>query len=157
MAHELRESDLVAVREQLGRGPVTPFTVVARCTGGHPLVIRNQPIDNQGRPFPTTYWLTCPEANRLVSRLESAGWIGRLNERYESDPVYRARVDAAHAAYAEDRAADLDEARSWGGGAWSGWATGIAPAPPSMVVRAGEPPEDGREVAKLTGRACFDS
>jgi exopolyphosphatase/guanosine-5'-triphosphate,3'-diphosphate pyrophosphatase len=115
VAHELRESDLVAVREQLGREPVTPFTVVARCTGGHPLVIRNRPVDGEGRPFPTTYWLTCPEANRLVSRLESAGWIGRLNERYDADASFRAQVDAAHAAYAEDRAMDLDEARSWGG------------------------------------------
>ena len=59
---ELRAADLDAVREQIGREPTTPFTVVARCTGGHPLVIRNAPFDAGGEPFPTTYWLTCPEA-----------------------------------------------------------------------------------------------
>ena len=57
---ELRAADVAAVGEQLGREPTTPFVVVARCTGGHPLVIRNAPIDAAGDPFPTTYWLTCP-------------------------------------------------------------------------------------------------
>jgi hypothetical protein len=52
---ELRGSDVAAVREQLGREPTTPFTVVVRCTGGHPLVIRNAPRDVSGAPFPTTY------------------------------------------------------------------------------------------------------
>ena len=42
---ELRAADLATVAEQLGREPTIPFTVVARCTGGHPLVIRNAPVD----------------------------------------------------------------------------------------------------------------
>ena len=50
---KLRSSDLVLVREQLGREPTTRFSVVARCPGGHPLVIRNHPLDAHGRPFPT--------------------------------------------------------------------------------------------------------
>jgi hypothetical protein len=115
VAPELREADLVAVRDQLGRDPTTPFTVVARCSSSHPLVIRNRPTDVLGRPFPTTYWLTCPDAGRRVSAVESAGWIARLNERYEADQAFKAEVDTAHAAYAEDRANDLEEARSWGG------------------------------------------
>ncbi len=115
MAPELREADLVAVREQLGREPTVAFEVVVRCTGGHPLVIRNAPLDADGRPFPTLYWLTCPTYVKAVSRLESEGWIARLNERYDDDPAFRAAVDAAHRAYAEDRASRLDEARTWGG------------------------------------------
>src|SRR6476646_7071276 len=83
---ELRSSDIEAVREQLGRDPTTPFTVVARCSGGHPLVIRNAPRDAAGAPFPTTYWLTCPEAVRAVARLEAAGAIARFNEQERSDP-----------------------------------------------------------------------
>ena len=120
---ELRASDLDAVREQLGREPSTPFVVVARCTGGHPLVIRNAPIDAAGDPFPTTYWLTCPEAVRAVSRVESRGWIGRLNDRMGDDDAFRDAVDAAHSAYAADRGADLAEAAAWGGVA--GTAAGI--------------------------------
>ncbi|MGE5225981.1 MAG: DUF501 domain-containing protein [Planctomycetaceae bacterium] len=112
---ELREADLVAVREQLGREPTTAFRVIARCTGGHPLVIRNAPFGPDGSPFPTTYWLTCPEAVKAVSRVEAEGWIGRLNERYEVDEGFRAEVDAAHEEAAAERGADLPEARDWGG------------------------------------------
>ena len=104
---ELRASDLVAVREQLGRDPTTPFVVVCRCTGGHPLVIRNAPLDADGRPFPTTYWLTCPEAGKVVARLEAAGAIARFNEQERSDPVFAQALLAAHRSYAEDRATDL--------------------------------------------------
>ena len=115
MAPELREADLLAVRDQLGREPTTPFSVVARCGGGHPLVIRNAPQDAQGEPFPTTHWLTCPDAVRAVSRVEAEGWIARLNERYDEDPAFRASVDAAHGEAAADRARDLPGARGWGG------------------------------------------
>ena len=74
----LRAADVVAVAEQLGREPTTPFTVVARCTGGHPLVIRNAPIDADGDPFPTTYWLTCPDCRARRSPGSSpAGAIAR--------------------------------------------------------------------------------
>jgi exopolyphosphatase/guanosine-5'-triphosphate,3'-diphosphate pyrophosphatase len=112
---ELRAADLATVAEQLGREPTIPFTVVARCTGGHPLVIRNAPRDADGAPFPTTYWLTCPDAARAVSRLESEGGIGELNARYEADADFRAAVDAAHADAARDRARDLPDAAAWGG------------------------------------------
>jgi exopolyphosphatase/guanosine-5'-triphosphate,3'-diphosphate pyrophosphatase len=115
VAPELREADLVAVRQQLGREPTTPFQVVARCTGGHPLVIRNAPVAADGSPFPTTHWLTCPTAVKLVAQIESSGAIGRLNDRYDADGEFRAAVDAAHAEAAEDRAGELPEARDWGG------------------------------------------
>jgi exopolyphosphatase/guanosine-5'-triphosphate,3'-diphosphate pyrophosphatase len=88
---------------------------VARCTGGHPLVIRNAPLDATRSPFPTTYWLTCPDAVRAVSSLESEGWVARLNERYDADPTFRASVDRAHEAYARDRALDHAQALGWGG------------------------------------------
>jgi exopolyphosphatase/guanosine-5'-triphosphate,3'-diphosphate pyrophosphatase len=112
---ELRAADLDAVRDQLGREPTTPFTVVARCHGGHPLVIRNAPVDAAGAPFPTIYWLTCPDAVKAISRVESQGWIGRLNERMRTDAAFGAAVEAAHAAYAVDRAGDLAAAGDWGG------------------------------------------
>ncbi len=120
---ELRAADLVAVREQLGREPTTPFVVVCRCTGGHPLVIRNAPLDANGDPFPTTFWLTCPTAVKAVARLESEGWIARLNERAVDDEAFGVALEAAHEAYAVERARDLPEARDWGGVA--GTRTGV--------------------------------
>jgi exopolyphosphatase / guanosine-5'-triphosphate,3'-diphosphate pyrophosphatase len=112
---ELRGSDLRIVAEQLGRAPTVPFTVVARCPGGHPLVIRNAPVDERGHPFPTTFWLTCPGAVRAVSRLEAEGWISRLNERLESDPGFAEAVAHAHAEYARERARDDPAAERHGG------------------------------------------
>jgi exopolyphosphatase / guanosine-5'-triphosphate,3'-diphosphate pyrophosphatase len=112
---ELRSSDLVAVREQLGREPTTAFTVVVRCTGGHPLVIRNAPRDASGAPFPTTYWLTCPEAGKAVARLEAAGAIARFNEQERTDPAFARALLATHRSYAEDRAVDLPDALEDGG------------------------------------------
>jgi exopolyphosphatase / guanosine-5'-triphosphate,3'-diphosphate pyrophosphatase len=112
---ELRAADLDAVRDQLGRDPTTAFAVVARCSGGHPLVIGNAPFDVDGHPFPTTFWLTCPEAVKAVSRLEAGGSIGRLNERVQTDEAFASALEAAHRAYALERRGMAEEAGSWGG------------------------------------------
>ncbi|HEU4354489.1 MAG TPA: DUF501 domain-containing protein [Actinomycetota bacterium] len=112
---ELRGSDLTLVRQQLGREPTTPFTVIARCPDGHPLVIRNHPVDADGRPFPTLFWLTCPAAVKAISRVESEGAIARLNERLETDQAFATALDAAHRAYAAERARGVPEPTGWGG------------------------------------------
>lgn len=112
---ELRGSDLALVAAQLGREPFTEFSVVARCSGGHPLVIRNHPLDRQGRPFPTFYWLTCTDSVKAVSRLEGAGWIKRLAERAETDREFGEALQAAHREYAEQRGQVVPETEDWGG------------------------------------------
>jgi exopolyphosphatase/guanosine-5'-triphosphate,3'-diphosphate pyrophosphatase len=111
VSDELRASELDAVREQLGREPTVPFSIVARCGPGHPLVIRNRPLDAEGRPFPTTYWLTCPTAVGAVARLESEGWISRLND----DPELAVGVADAHRGYARERGELHADADGWGG------------------------------------------
>ncbi|MEX1047550.1 MAG: DUF501 domain-containing protein [Actinomycetota bacterium] len=112
---ELRESDLSKVREQLGREPTTSFTVAARCSEDHPLVIRNEPLDADGKPFPTLFWLTCPDAVRKVSRIEAAGAIAELNERAERDPEFANALEQAHQEYAGERARPYPEAEARGG------------------------------------------
>ena len=112
---ELRGSDLAIVAEQLGREPTVPFTVVARCPGGHPLVTRNRPFDPDGTPFPTLYWLTCPDAVRAVSRLESGGAIAELNGRIKAEPDLALAVENAHFEYARERARDDARAEAFGG------------------------------------------
>jgi exopolyphosphatase / guanosine-5'-triphosphate,3'-diphosphate pyrophosphatase len=88
---------------------------VARCGPGHPLVIRNHPIDQDGNPFPTLFWLTCPEAVKAVSRLESAGWIKRLGDEVEVDPDLRTGLRRAHEEYARARGDLVPGAERWGG------------------------------------------
>jgi len=112
---ELRDSDRSAVREQIGREPTAPFTVVARCPGRHPLVIRNEPVDANGDPFPTLFWLTCPVAVKAVSRLESGGAIAEFNRRAESDEAFASALAAAHEGYARERSRGFPQALAWGG------------------------------------------
>jgi exopolyphosphatase/guanosine-5'-triphosphate,3'-diphosphate pyrophosphatase len=108
-------SDRQAVAEQLGRDRLVPFTVIARCSPGHPLVIRNRPIDLEGQPFPTLYWLTCQQAVAEVSRLESQGWIKSLADQAELDPDLRADLARAHRDYAIERGRFHAGANEWGG------------------------------------------
>lgn len=89
--------------------------MVARCSLGHPLVIQNRPLDAEGHPFPTLYWLTCPDVVKAVSRLESEGWIKRLDLQAEADPNLRVALRRAHEDYARER-----EALHAGAGAWGG-------------------------------------
>lgn len=88
---------------------------MARCATGHPLVIRNDLVDAGGNPFPTLYWLTCPETSKAVSRLESLGWIKRLEAQSETDPNLRSMLRRAHESYARERGRLRPGAEAWGG------------------------------------------
>lgn len=99
----------------MGRSLLTSFSVVARCPDGHPLVIRNHPLDRNGKPFPTLFWLTCPQAVKAVSRLEADGWIKRLADRAESEAIFGDRLRRAHRQHAEERARYVPDAGEWGG------------------------------------------
>lgn len=59
------------------------------------MVIENHPRLDDGSPFPTLYWLTCPILNKRVSTLESEGSMNDVTERLERDPSLRARLSAA--------------------------------------------------------------
>jgi exopolyphosphatase/guanosine-5'-triphosphate,3'-diphosphate pyrophosphatase len=79
------------------------------------LVIRNSARDAAGEPFPTTFWLTCPEAAKAVSRVESAGAITEMNARFGTDASFRAAVERAHAEAAAERARTDPGTEGWGG------------------------------------------
>jgi exopolyphosphatase/guanosine-5'-triphosphate,3'-diphosphate pyrophosphatase len=59
--------------------------------------------------------LTCPDAVKAVSRVESAGWIKRLAERAETEEAFGEALEAAHREYAEERGRIAPGARDWGG------------------------------------------
>lgn len=68
-------ADPAVVSRQLGREPQSPFDVVVRCEHGYPAVIENAPVLEDGTPFPTRFWLTCPSLVADVARAESVpGW-----------------------------------------------------------------------------------
>jgi exopolyphosphatase/guanosine-5'-triphosphate,3'-diphosphate pyrophosphatase len=115
MPPELQGSDLEIVRAQLGREPTTSFDVIVRCPPGHPLVIRDAPRTAEGAPFPTVFWLTCPDAVAAVSRVEADGWIGTLNQRFDTDDAFHGHVERAHAEAAAERERMLAGTGEWGG------------------------------------------
>lgn len=80
------ESDRVVVERQLGRAPRALRCVVVRCPYGRPAVTEQSAYDDAGRPFPTTFWLTCPYLVAAVSRLEAAGGVERWSRAAVDDP-----------------------------------------------------------------------
>ena len=68
-------------------------------------------MDAQGRPFPTIYRLTSPDAVKAVARQETEGWIDRL----EADPSFADGIEHAHRAYAAERAELQPGADAFGG------------------------------------------
>jgi len=91
------------VTAQLGREPRSPIDVVARCHLGLPVVTAVPPHLDDGTPFPTRYWLTCPLAVRRVGRLEAAGGVKEAEARLAVDPDLAERHAAAVARYAAER------------------------------------------------------
>jgi hypothetical protein len=83
------------VERQLGRPPRALLRVAVRCPYGLPAVTEQQPYDADGRPFPTTYYLTCPFLVAAVARLEAAGGVERWNRRVRQDPELAASVERA--------------------------------------------------------------
>ncbi|WP_189224585.1 DUF501 domain-containing protein [Saccharothrix coeruleofusca] len=77
--------------------------VAARCPSGHPAVVQTSPRLEDGTPFPTLYYLTCPRLNSLVSRLESAGLMKEMTERLAVDEELAAAYLRAHESYLAER------------------------------------------------------
>ena len=53
--------------------------------------------DDAGRPFPTTFWLTCPYLVAAVSRLEAAGGVERWSRAASDEVELRSSLDRANA------------------------------------------------------------
>jgi hypothetical protein len=82
--------DRVVVARQLGREPRAFRRVAVRCPFGRPAVTEQEPYDDRGDPFPTTYYLTCPHLVAAVSRLEAAGGVERWSRAAADDPALAA-------------------------------------------------------------------
>ena len=95
--------DRQVVEIQIGRPMRAESTPVSRCHLGLPVVVRVPPILDDGTPFPTLYWLSCPLAVGRVARLEGAGGIKRLERKAEVDPVFGTRLTEAHESYEAER------------------------------------------------------
>lgn len=97
------EADRAAVAAQLGRPPRAIRAVVYRCPSGHPAVIQTSPRLEDGTPFPTLYYLTCPRLTSLTSTLEASGLMKEMTARLAEDEELAAAYLAAHRSYLAER------------------------------------------------------
>ena len=102
------EADLEVVKAQLGRTPRATRAVAHRCPCGNPDVVETSPRLDDGTPFPTLYYLTCPHATAACSRLESAGVMREMQDRLSTDPGLAERYRAAAEDYLTRRKAIED-------------------------------------------------
>jgi hypothetical protein len=87
--------DGAVVGRQLGRRPRAFRQVVVPCPFGLPAVTEQAPYDDDGEPFPTTYYVTCPHLAAAIARLEAAGGVERWSRAGGDDPTYAASLERA--------------------------------------------------------------
>lgn len=119
-------ADAAAVAAELGRPLRGHYTVAHRCPCGLPDAVETAPRLDDGTPFPTLYYLTCPRASAAVGRLEASGVMTAMTTRLATDEALRSAYQAAHRDYLARR----DEAAR---------ACGLEPLPPGTQSAGGMP------------------
>jgi hypothetical protein len=89
--------DRVLVARQLGREPRAFRRVAVRCPFGRPAVTEQAPFDEDGRPFPTQFYVTCRYLVAAISRLEAAGGVERWTRAVADDPELARSLQEADA------------------------------------------------------------
>lgn len=110
--------DRQVIVTQIGRPLRAGPEVVARCHLGLPVVIRVPPHLDDGTPFPTLYWLTCPLATTRIGRLEASGGVKRMESKAAADDGFGADLETAHREYRAERdrlMTNIDAPRPEGG------------------------------------------
>lgn len=96
------------IAAQLGRRSRGASAVAHRCAYGLPTVLRVDPRLDDGTPFPTTFWTSCPLLNKHVGTLESEQVMVELNQRLTDDEDFAQAYDDAARRYVAFRD-ELDE------------------------------------------------
>lgn len=91
--------DLSIAEAQLGRPLRNAHEVSSRCPCGGPAVVTTPPKLEDGTPFPTFYYATCPRLTGAISTLETTGLMAEMSQRLQDDPVLAAKYQAAHEAF----------------------------------------------------------
>jgi uncharacterized protein len=95
--------DRDAVAAQIGRRPRGLRRVAHRCPCGLPDVVETAPRLEDGTPFPTLYYATCPRLTSRVGTLEADGLMREQTERLGTDADFAARYTRAHTEYLAER------------------------------------------------------
>ncbi len=95
------DQDILAA--QIGRPLRATSRVLRTCHLGLPIVAEVPPLLDNGEPFPTRYWLTCPLTRLRISRLEERGGVRAAQAEANADEQFARALAAAHSRYGRDR------------------------------------------------------
>lgn len=112
------ETDNQHIKTQLGYIPANLVSVSARSSIGKPIALKTYALNggadrrkakalNEFTPFPTLYWLCCPNIGNAIANLEGQGYIGILEERLLGDLDLAKGFIQCHKGYAEERWSSL--------------------------------------------------
>ncbi len=99
------QADLDAVADQLGRSPRGILEIMSRCPSGHPNVVKTEPRLDDGTPFPTMFYLTCPRLAGEIGTLEASGLMREMSARLLEDADLAQEYEKAHVEYLAEREA----------------------------------------------------
>ena len=103
------DKDKKIVEVQIDRTLRSDVIVSSRCHFNFPTAIKVPPNLNDGTPFPTTYWLTCPMYNKKIGSLESEGLIAQLDNEILINPKLKTAWSERQASYQQERDDSLDQ------------------------------------------------
>jgi hypothetical protein len=89
--------DRAVVERQLGRPPRAFLRVAVRCPYGRPAVTEQAAFDEHGKPFPTTFYVTCRHLAAALARLEAAGGVERWTRAAREDALLAQSLARAEA------------------------------------------------------------
>ena len=93
---------LQIIETQLGRAPRGIVDIAYQTDQGVPVVLQMRSlVDDQ--PFPTLYWLSSKDLYKAIARLETDGWVKRLEEELADDKVFLQSYQQNHQDYVEQR------------------------------------------------------
>ena len=72
------DKDKKIVEVQIDRTLRSDVIVSSRCHFNFPTAIKVPPNLNDGTPFPTTYWLTCPMYNKKIGILSICKFLKNI-------------------------------------------------------------------------------
>ena len=97
------------VEIQLGRKLRNSVNIFTTCHFNLPVVIKVPPNLDDGTPFPTTYWLSCPMYTKKVGSLESTGLIKELDRHIQEDKNLENQWLERQRSYEDERTQQIDD------------------------------------------------
>ncbi|CAJ1969436.1 unnamed protein product [Cylindrotheca closterium] len=118
-------TELERVRTQLGYVPTNFISVSAwKSDLQQPIAIRTYPLNGGAKrrqskagvpgqavnsPFPTLYWLTCPDISKAIADLEGRGYLKKIEASIRESSELTNKLVQCHIQYAEERWNSLTE------------------------------------------------